>query len=328
VSWKALTWASDQTCRTSAEKFVLIMLANHADEQNTCYPSVEKLAAETQLGASTVRRCITHLTIDGKIRVLQRWATRGSRRSNRYQLLLDGAEAKLPEHDDWQREYEYTPRPNEGADAGETIPLAASGMPDQGLNTARCEQTAQSERYIPPGASGYSNKEVVNLHKESPPTPQTAGAAEDLDEDTRTKIAACADDVQDQRPEWSRRRIVAAIREAMADGRDPQIVLEAARLVAADPLTRVPGRLNEDGEWWAQAAQKVRASVPKPPPPRWCDQHAVKLPHGVECRLCAEDAPNGAPGRSEGAAGASEVDPDVAALRAAARERLARAGRL
>ncbi len=200
MSWKALTWAGDQRCRTSAEKFVLVVLANHADEQHTCYPSVESLAATTQLGTSTVRRCITNLTIDGKIRVLQRWGKRGSRRSNRYQLLMLGADTPLPEHDDWQREYEYVPRPKDidnndadspdegtadidgderGRDADDK-PLGTSTMSDQGDHAARSEHTARSERYMAPGSSGInrSDREVTsnrneppvgNLYKESPP---------------------------------------------------------------------------------------------------------------------------------------------------------------
>ncbi len=326
MSWKALTWASAQTCRTSSEKFVLIMLANHGDEQNTCYPSVEKLAADTQLGASTVRRCITHLAVDGKIRVLQRWGARGSRRSNRYQLLLDGPDTALPEHDDWQREYEYVPKGDE-SDGGdppegdpEGIPLDLSGMPDQGVHTACSEQTARIERYIPLDASGYSKKEV-NLHKEPPPTPQAAAAAEDPN-NLEERLTACVDDVAAARPEWSRRRVVAALHRALSERGDPAIVFAAARLVAADRQTRVPGRLNEDGEWWGKAVVDVGRSGPVDAKV-WCEVHPVKHPQGTGCPRCMEEAEKTAQRGSDGAGGATVIDDHMAAwLPSSVRERL------
>lgn len=354
MSWKALTWASEQKCRTSAEKFVLVMLANHADEQNTCYPGVESLAEETQLGASTVRRCITHLAVDGKIRVLQRWGARGSRRSNRYQLLTLGADTPLPEHGDWQREYEYKPKPSEidsdGSPVpGETIPLGSSGMSDQGLHTAQSERYAGSDDGIPLGSSGInrSDRAVTFIRNESSvvtPTPyphdgsgeapaavaETTEEGEEIDE-LAERLAAVADAVRERRPGWARSKVLAAVRAAVADGRDLEVVLAAVPLVAADPATVSPGRLNGDGPWWTEAEKAVRKS-PRPVRMVFCDEHVVKHPQGEECPRCTEEGRKSAQRGSGGAAGGSEINPEVLAgmspaIRARVEATLARVSR-
>lgn len=282
MSWKDLTWAGDQRCRTSAEKFVLVMLANHSDEQHTCYPLVETLAKETQLGESTVRRCITNLAIDGKIRVLQRWAVRGSRRSNRYQLLVAGADTPLPEHGDWQREYEYAPKPQdidngEPGEADEDIPLGSSGMSDQGVNTARIERyadhTAQSERYIPLGSRGYnrSDREVTSNRNESsvvnpqeePPLPPgdqlTDGAPASTEEGGDSQIEEPPGELTvvvawfDRHSDWQRGAIEEALIAAVAQGRGNLRRCATALkelLQGVHGPTVSPRRLLVDGPWW------------------------------------------------------------------------------
>lgn len=283
-------------CRTSAEKFVLIMLCNHADEQFTCYPGVKVLAHETQLGESTVRRCLTNLVADKKIRVLQRWGRRGSRRSNRYQVLVHGPEMELPEAGDWHHEYAYTPRPkpDEADDDGtdqdtDGKPLDPSDMPDQGVQTAqseRFEQTAQSERYEPLDPGGLnlpirevSNKEessVVDPQEESfPPTPQpepTAsepdGAVTEGEDSSKEKnnlhdllLDAAIEKALELKPKWKPRSVRATVYTAVQDGRHPEDVAAAIVVAAADATTLVPSRiLNEI--WWNTNITERDASVP------------------------------------------------------------------
>lgn len=61
MSWGALNWATDLDVRSSAAKFILILLANKADENFSCYPSIRTLMAESNAGRSTVLRALRDL---------------------------------------------------------------------------------------------------------------------------------------------------------------------------------------------------------------------------------------------------------------------------
>jgi excisionase family DNA binding protein len=56
MSWSALAWATDSDVGPPATKFILILLANKADENYSCYPSIRTLMAESNAGRSTVLR--------------------------------------------------------------------------------------------------------------------------------------------------------------------------------------------------------------------------------------------------------------------------------
>jgi Helix-turn-helix domain len=47
MSWKALDWATDINVGSPTMRLILILLANKADEQFSCYPSVRTLMAES-----------------------------------------------------------------------------------------------------------------------------------------------------------------------------------------------------------------------------------------------------------------------------------------
>ena len=57
MSWSALDWASKQVTGNPNRKSVLITLANFADEENKCFPSIKTIMKITELSESTVKRC-------------------------------------------------------------------------------------------------------------------------------------------------------------------------------------------------------------------------------------------------------------------------------
>ena len=61
MSWSALAWATDSNVGSSAAKFILILLANKADENFSCYPSIRTLMAESDAGRSTILRALKDL---------------------------------------------------------------------------------------------------------------------------------------------------------------------------------------------------------------------------------------------------------------------------
>jgi DNA-binding MarR family transcriptional regulator len=101
MSHDATAWAKAQKTGSSSAKFILMVLADFAGTDYSCYPSVKKLAEITELGESTVRQATRKLAEDGLIRVFYRYRDNHTRRSSRYQLLVEGPETMEPDADDW-----------------------------------------------------------------------------------------------------------------------------------------------------------------------------------------------------------------------------------
>lgn len=85
MSYKALNWAWEAQL-PMAQKFVLVALADMADEKETCYPGQERLAAMTGTSVSTVRRAVKALEEMGAISRRARGVAGGGRTSDRYYL--------------------------------------------------------------------------------------------------------------------------------------------------------------------------------------------------------------------------------------------------
>jgi hypothetical protein len=91
VSIRHIAWAFDQDLK-SGPKFVLVALANYADEDGYCYPSQERIAADTGQGESTVRAHLKLLEEGGEsspryIERRERRRANGTRDNDGYQLL-------------------------------------------------------------------------------------------------------------------------------------------------------------------------------------------------------------------------------------------------
>ena len=64
MSFQAVAWALKQPAKTN-EKFLLIVISNYADENNHCWPSVERLSVDTGMSRATVKRTLTKLEQGG-----------------------------------------------------------------------------------------------------------------------------------------------------------------------------------------------------------------------------------------------------------------------
>lgn len=87
MSYKATAWAYDLPIFGS-RKFVLVALADMADEAGSCYPGQERLMAMTGLSERTVRRSLERLEAEGLLVREARHDSRGYRTSDRYYLQL------------------------------------------------------------------------------------------------------------------------------------------------------------------------------------------------------------------------------------------------
>lgn len=101
MSNRASAWAWDVDLKGDPMvKFVLVALADQADDYGYCWPSQETIAKKVCQGERTVRRHIATLRDLGLLTVIRRSSTRG-RRSNGYQLhvgtkLEESLESRLP----------------------------------------------------------------------------------------------------------------------------------------------------------------------------------------------------------------------------------------
>ena len=88
MSFQAMAWAAAQKLPTR-DKFVLIMMANYADEIGKCWPSLNRIASETSMSKSTVQLAIKALDDAGFLRVEKR-SQDGVSLPNYYYLNLTG----------------------------------------------------------------------------------------------------------------------------------------------------------------------------------------------------------------------------------------------
>ena len=79
MSFEAMKWASEQEAGTSTNKLLLLLLANYADQDFTCFPSIKKLAVMAECGESTVRRSLKDLAKRDLIEIKSRFEPYGDR---------------------------------------------------------------------------------------------------------------------------------------------------------------------------------------------------------------------------------------------------------
>ena len=87
MSFQAMTWAVKAKLPTH-EKFLLLMMANYADANGKCWPSVSTLSLDTGLSRSAIHRAIKTLVNIGLLKVEAR-TFKGKTISNIYKLQLN-----------------------------------------------------------------------------------------------------------------------------------------------------------------------------------------------------------------------------------------------
>lgn len=93
MSFQAMAWAVKQTPAGSKEKFVLLMLANYASNENgDCHPSLNEISDATMLSRDSVIRALKSLEDDGLISVEKKRVGRVNL-PNTYSLNLQGVVA-------------------------------------------------------------------------------------------------------------------------------------------------------------------------------------------------------------------------------------------
>lgn len=89
MSIDALNWVFEEVRGLShAERLVLIVLANYADEAGSCYPSTKSIAERTDLKPGSVTANIRKLEARGLLVREQQYRPNGAKSSNRYTLQI------------------------------------------------------------------------------------------------------------------------------------------------------------------------------------------------------------------------------------------------
>ena len=89
MTWAASAWALTVPMPTSS-KFVLLVLANFTDENESCFPGVSRLAETTGYSERSIKSCLALLEDEGLISRERRYTRFGGRTSDRYVLNVGG----------------------------------------------------------------------------------------------------------------------------------------------------------------------------------------------------------------------------------------------
>ncbi|GHE79543.1 hypothetical protein GCM10019059_42550 [Camelimonas fluminis] len=89
MSIQAFSWATSQTAGSPTLKLVLTAISNYADEDGRCWPSQQRLVADTELSVRAVRNALIKLEDKGFLKRIVRRRPDGSRASDAIQLILD-----------------------------------------------------------------------------------------------------------------------------------------------------------------------------------------------------------------------------------------------
>ena len=87
MSIEAMTWAFKQPL-SSHEKVILLAIADHANDDGECWPSIAKVAQKACVSERTAQRYIIKLTDEGYLSTVSRSADNGGRMANKYVLHM------------------------------------------------------------------------------------------------------------------------------------------------------------------------------------------------------------------------------------------------
>jgi Helix-turn-helix domain len=168
-----MKWAHEQALPDSESKLLLLILANYAGHDNTCWPSVPRLAKECIFSESTARRRLQELEKLGFIRTKSRRDEAGDQTSNLYVLMIPPPVSVTPPpcQADTRGGVPVTPKPvsmNQSPNRGR--PLSVLDLKD--ILKAKEERASELYRDASPAAlsthwtSDEKRQEWIKVRKE------------------------------------------------------------------------------------------------------------------------------------------------------------------
>lgn len=96
MSNEALTWAFKTQIKNPGAKFVLVSLANYADENNRCFPSRKHLCKMTGIAERTITEHLAFLEKEGLLKMVPRFIGGKGQTSSIYEVGAPLAESARP----------------------------------------------------------------------------------------------------------------------------------------------------------------------------------------------------------------------------------------
>ena len=247
MSHDATAWARQQQTGNTSAKFLLMMLADHAGSDYSCWPGQESLSKLTEMSERTIRRATELLVIQGLIRVFYRYRSDNTRRSCRYQLLIDGPGTELPETVDWRTMRQLEPDPVTGTPPDSLTEPTGLSVQDHRSESPVIPPTEPSTEpsALNPGAS--RNGEVVSgeITDGGGLFAAPVGAALEVAETpnagqlTRRWIDYCTENSVKLSTSVIKRYGM-GVRQALADGFDDALIRRALAAMLADRVASRP----------------------------------------------------------------------------------------
>ena len=187
MSAEALTWAFRQNSLKPAERFVLVVLADRANQEGVCWPGYKDIAFRTGYTERRVQQLVGALVRTGLVEKSERTGQRGRQTSNLYILRLERGVGFSEIGRRLQRVAEYNaslPRSDEdcGQPCGE-LPDSEEfqGRKFQGRKNSHSAKSSSGEGDIPdPPKSEISTLESsLNQHSVDPS--ETLGTGRSVD---------------------------------------------------------------------------------------------------------------------------------------------------
>jgi hypothetical protein len=171
MSNAAVNWARRVTTGNPARKAVLMVLADYADEEWSCFPGQERLSTETELSTRTIGRALSDLEEVGLIRRARRTRGDGSRTSDRIYLQPLDAVGLTPR----------PPRPPSPPDtpSGSDDDPPPTGHSDQG-NPTDCPSQPDTVSGHDPLGDPLVEPPENPLSSTTPPAPADAAPSEEV----------------------------------------------------------------------------------------------------------------------------------------------------
>lgn len=282
MSIQAMVWALEDAPDVPPNLVgVLSGLANHADADGRgAYPPVDRLAYYSRKAHRQVQNDLK------KLRELK-LISLGDQRlvahiDPRYRpVVYDLAmHRRRPRYVRTTTAPEQDPAPIPSSDAPHNTPDQSRGAAD---DTQGCTPAS-------PGVQQAAPKPSVNRPSTPPPPPppathqpETRGGGEPAT--AYDPLTAAVDATLHHQPRWRRNSVLAALKQAIAEGLDTavacKIMPELAEGSKYGPTTAGPQRILARGPWWVPG----EVFIPSETPTKRCQKHPGEPKHN--CRCCA-----------------------------------------
>jgi hypothetical protein len=153
VSWEATAWARRLRGLGPNGKLVLLLMSDHVNEHdvNVCWPSLPRLAADSDLSRATVWRTIDRLE---KLGLIERLGVRDAGSSMRYRLCMEVTTPSQNETTPSRQVTPGTPSQNETTPSRQVTP----GTPSQNETTPVAPGDTTPSRQVTPESPEISSE--------------------------------------------------------------------------------------------------------------------------------------------------------------------------